>query len=58
MERTKRGTKESWRRQQNKELTWGSRMRVDPYGTRPEGDVTKVAWIGNCVEIGNLLGID
>ena len=29
----------------NKELTWGS---------RPEGDVTKAALIGNRVEIGNL----
>ena len=28
MEQTKRGTKESWKRQQNKELTQGSKMKV------------------------------
>ena len=28
------------------------------YGTKPEGDVTKVAQIGNHVGIGNLLGIN
>ena len=33
-------------------------MKADLYGTRLEGDVTKVAWIGNHVDIGNLLGID
>ena len=31
---------------------------MDLYRTRPEGDVTKVAWIGNHIGIGNLLGID
>ena len=31
MEWTKRGTKESWKRQQNKELTWGSRPEADSY---------------------------
>ena len=36
----------------NQELKWGNGPEVDSYGTRPEGDVTKVAWIGN------LLGID
>ena len=58
MEQTKRGTKESWKRQWNKELTQGSGMKVDLYGTRPEGDVTKAAQIGNHVEIGNSSGID
>ena len=42
----------------NKELTWESRLEVDLYRTRPEGDITKVAWIGNCVGIGNSLAID
>ena len=47
MEQTKRGTKESWKRQQNKELTRGSEPEADSYRMRPEGDVTRAAWIGN-----------
>ena len=31
---------------------------MDLYGTRAEGGVSKVTWIGNCVGIGNWLGID
>ena len=31
----------------NKELTQGSRPKVNSYGTRAVGDVTKVVWIGN-----------
>ena len=58
MEWTKRGTKKSWKRQWNKELTQGSGLGVDSYRTRPEGDVTKAAQIGNCVRIGNSSGID
>ena len=36
---------------QNKELTQGSRMKVDSYRTRPEGDVSEAARIGNHVGI-------
>ena len=46
-EQTKRGTKESWKRQQNKELNQGSGMGADLYGTRTAGDFTKAARIGN-----------
>ena len=46
MEQTKKGTKESWRGQQNMELTWGCGQGADSYRTRPEGDVTKAAQIG------------
>ena len=42
---------------QNKELTQGSGMKVDSYGTRLVGDVTEVARIGNRVGIGNSSGI-
>ena len=56
-------TKEKWNKgglevAWNKELTWGSGLEADLYGTRPEGDITKVAQIGNHVGIGNLLGVD
>ena len=51
MEQTKRGTKESWKRQQNKELTRGSRMKADLYGTRLEGDITEAAQIGKSTGI-------
>ena len=56
-EQTKRGTKESWKRQRNKELTQGSGMKADLYETRPEGDVTEAAQIGNRVGIGKSSGI-
>ena len=36
------------------ELTLGSRLEADSYGTRSEGGVTKAALIGNRVKIGNL----
>ena len=42
----------------NKELTWESRPEVDLYGTRSEGGVSKVTWIGNRVGIGNWSEID
>ena len=51
MEWTKRGTKVSWRGQQNKELTQGSGLGADSHGARPEGDVTKAAQIGNLLRI-------
>ena len=59
MEQTKeKGNKGGLEVAWNKELTWGSRPEVDLYGTRPEGDVTKVTRIGNRVKIGNSSGID
>ena len=42
----------------NKELTHGSGMKADSYGTRPEGDVTEAARIGNHVGIGKSLGTE
>ena len=42
----------------NKELTRGSGMGADLYGTRAAGDVTKAAQIGNRVVIGNSSGIN
>ena len=42
----------------NKELTQGSGMGVDSYGTRAAGDITKAARIGNHLMIGNSSGID
>ena len=50
------GTKEAWVAW-NKELTWGSGPEVDSYGTRSEGGISKVTWIGNRVGIGNQSGI-
>ena len=47
-----KGTKEAWVAR-NKELTRGSGPKVDSYGTRSEGGVSKATWIGNCVVIGN-----
>ena len=52
-----KGTKEAWVAQ-NKELTWGSGLEADSYGTRSEGGISKVAQIGNRVGIGNRSGID
>ena len=54
MKRNKGGSEVAW----NKELKQGSRPEVDLYRTRPEGDVTKVAQIGNRVGIGKSSGID
>ena len=51
------GTKEAWV-VWNKELTQGSGLEADSYGTRSEGGVSKVTRIGNHVVIGNRLGID
>ena len=52
-----KGTKEAWVAR-NKELTRGSGPEADSYGTRPEGDVTEAARIGNCVGIGKSSEID
>ena len=52
-----KGTKEAWV-VWNKELTRGSGPEVDSYGTRSEGGISKAAWIGNHVGIGNQSGID
>ena len=52
-----KGTKEVWVAQ-NKELTQGSRLEVDSYGTRSEGGISKVTQIGNRVGIGNMSGIN
>ena len=35
----------------NKELTQGSGLEANSYGTRAVGDVTKAAWIGNGLRI-------
>ena len=35
----------------NKELNTGKQTGVDSYKTRPEEDITKVAWIGNSLGI-------
>ena len=58
IEQAKRGTKEAWRGQQNKELNTGKRTGVNSYKMRPEGDIIKVAQIGNQIGIGNLSGIN
>ena len=42
----------------SKELTRGSGMKVDSYRTRPDGDVSEVAWIGDRVGIGKLSGTE
>ena len=52
-----KGTKEAWV-VWNKELTQGSGPEADSYRTRSEGGVSKATRIGNCVGIGNQLGID
>ena len=51
------GTKEA-RVARNKELTRGSRLEVDSYGTRPDGDVSEAARIGNRVGIGKSSGTE
>ena len=51
------GTKEAWVAR-NKELTRGSGPEADSDGTRSEGGVSKVTWIGNHVAIGNWSGIN
>ena len=52
-----KGTKEAWVAR-NKELPRGSGPEADLYRTRPEGDVTEVAQIGNRVGIGKLSGTE
>ena len=42
----------------NKELIRGSRMKVDSYGTRPEGNISEAAQIGNHVGIEKSLGTE